>query len=91
MHNPAERTDSHKLMCAIAAALELADEEGLQSIAIPGITDEDYGLKKDEVAETIIKAIKGTKFRNIEKIILVDTDDEMIKEFQNALKKKKKK
>jgi O-acetyl-ADP-ribose deacetylase (regulator of RNase III) len=87
MHNPAERTDSHKLMCAISAALELADDEGMRSIAIPGITTEDYGLKKDEAAKTIIKAIKRTKFRSIEKIILVDTDDEMVLAFQKNLKR----
>jgi O-acetyl-ADP-ribose deacetylase len=89
MHNPAERTDSHKIMCAVAAALELADSEGMRSVAISNMCAEMGGLDKLEAAEAIIKAIKSIKYRHIEKILLIDIDDEMIAAFQKALKKQK--
>jgi O-acetyl-ADP-ribose deacetylase (regulator of RNase III) len=86
MHNPAEKTDSHKVFCAAQAALELADNEGFRSIAIPGMGTGVGGLDKQEAAKTIVKAIKQTKFQSIERILLIDIDDEMIdafKKFQN--------
>jgi O-acetyl-ADP-ribose deacetylase (regulator of RNase III) len=87
MHNPGERTDAHKVFCAAKAALELADHEGFRSIAMPGMGTGVGGLNKPEAAKTIIKAIKCVKFKSLEKIILIDIDDEMIKAFKSAMKK----
>ena len=88
MHNPAEKTDAHKVFCAAKAALELADNEGFRSIAMPGMGTGVGGLDKLEAAEAIMKAINSIKFHNIEKIMLVDIDDEMISAFSAALKNK---
>ncbi len=88
MHNPAERTDSHKVLCAAAAALELADNSGFHSIAIPGMGTGVGGLNKEEAAETIVRAINETEFHCLEKIILLDIDEEMVAAFNRALKKK---
>jgi len=87
MHNPAEKTDAHKVFCAAKAALELADQEGFKSIAMPGMGTGVGGLDKKEAARIIIKAIKQTKFQNLEKILLIDVDDEMIEAFNDALGK----
>lgn len=87
MHNPAERTDEHKVMCAVAAALELADQSGFKSIAIPGMGTGVGGLKKDEAAKVIVQAIKGSEFQSLEKIILLDIDEEMVAAFNKAVKK----
>jgi O-acetyl-ADP-ribose deacetylase (regulator of RNase III) len=86
MHNPAERTDAHKIFCAAKAALELADNEGFRSIAIPGMGTGVGGLDKKEAAKMIIRAIKQTKFKSIEKILLIDIDGEMISAFNQAVK-----
>jgi len=86
MHNPAEKTDAHKVFCAAKAALELADKKGFRSIAMPGMGTGVGGLDKLEAAKTIIKAIKKTKFQSLEKILLVDIDDEMIEAFEKVLK-----
>jgi len=86
MHNPAERTDSHKVACAVKAALELADNEGFRSIAMPGMGTGVGGLAKKESAKIIVKAIKQAKFQSIEKIILIDIDDEMANAFNEAVK-----
>ena len=86
MHNPAEKTDAHKVFCAAKAALELADKKGFRSIAMPGMGTGVGGLDKLEAAKTIVKAIKKTKFQSLEKILLVDIDDEMIEAFEKVLK-----
>jgi O-acetyl-ADP-ribose deacetylase len=86
-HNPAEKTDIHKVMCAIEASLELADSSGLRSLAIPGADFAVKGLDKEIIAKTIIGVIRKMNFKSIEKIVLLDSDDEMISAFQKALKK----
>jgi O-acetyl-ADP-ribose deacetylase (regulator of RNase III) len=85
MHNPAERTDAHKVFCATKAALELADSEGFRSIAIPGMGTGVGGLAKPEAAKAMLKAIKSVKFQSLERIILIDIDEEMVEAFEKAL------
>ena len=87
MHNPAEKTDAHKIFCAVKAALELADNEGSKSLAMPGMGTGVGGLDKSEAAKTMIKAIKETEFKNLQKIILIDIADEMVEAFEKALNK----
>lgn len=87
MHNPAELTDPHKVLCAVKAALELADKEGFKTLAMPGMGTGVGGLDKQEAANTIVKAIKEMKFKNLKKIILIDIDDEMVNAFEGALEK----
>ncbi len=89
MENPVEKTDSHKVLCAVVAALELADEQGIKSIAIPGMGTGVGRLDKKEAARIIIKAIKDFEFKSIEKIFLIDIDDEMIKAFEKAKEEEK--
>lgn len=86
MHNPSERTDAHKVLCATKAALELADECGFKSLALPGMGTGIGGLDKKEAAEIMVKAIKDMKFKCVEKIVLIDIDDEMVEAFEKALK-----
>src|SRR4030042_5617464 len=68
MHNPAEKTDIHKVLCAVQAALELADNEGFKSVALPGMGTGVGGLDKLEAAKAMLKAIKCTKFKNLQRI-----------------------
>ena len=77
MHNPSEITNAHKVLCATKAALELADEQGFKSIAMPGMGTGVGGLDKLEAARTMVKAIKETEFRNLQKIILIDIKNEI--------------
>jgi O-acetyl-ADP-ribose deacetylase (regulator of RNase III) len=89
MHNPAEKTDVHKVACAIQAALELADSEGFRILGVPGMGTGIGGVKKSEAAKTIVDAINNMRFKSIEKIILIDIDEEMVEAFQKAVKQKK--
>jgi O-acetyl-ADP-ribose deacetylase (regulator of RNase III) len=54
---------------------------------MPGMGTGVGGLDKKEAARIIVKAIKQTKFQNLEKILLIDVDDEMIEAFNDALGK----
>ncbi|MFH0870121.1 MAG: macro domain-containing protein [archaeon] len=85
MHNPAEKSDSHKVMCAVKAALELAESEGMQSIAFPGMGTGVGGLDKQEAADVMVSTIKKAKLKCIGKIILIDIDDEMVAAFEKAM------
>jgi O-acetyl-ADP-ribose deacetylase len=89
MHEPAEKTDAHKVSCAIEAALSLADSEGFRSLAIPGMGTGVGGLPQAESARIIVRAIKKMKFSSIERIILVDIDEKMVSCFEKELKRKK--
>jgi O-acetyl-ADP-ribose deacetylase len=88
MHEPAERTDPHKVACAVEAALELADKEGCRSVAMPGMGTGIGGLDKAEAAKAMIGAIKKMRFQNIEKIFLTDIDEEMVAALEKEIKKK---
>ena len=87
MHNPGERTDAHKVLSAARAALEEAEKQGFQSLAIPGMGTGVGGLDKSEAARTIMKVINETSFKSLKKIILTDIDQEMVDAFETAAKK----
>jgi O-acetyl-ADP-ribose deacetylase (regulator of RNase III) len=89
MHEPAEKTDIHKVKCAVQAALEIADNKGMKSIAFPGMGTGVGGVRKEDAAKTMLSAMKEMKFHSIENIYLVDIEDEMIEAFQKALKGKR--
>jgi len=54
---------------------------------MPGMGTGVGGLDKLEAARTMVKAIKETEFRNLQKIILIDIDNEMVEAFERAVKK----
>jgi len=89
MHNPAEKTDTHKVMCAVKAALELAESEGMLSIAFPGMGTGVGGLDKQEAAKVMVDTIRKAKLKCVEKIILIDIDDDMVAAFEKAMNIKK--
>jgi O-acetyl-ADP-ribose deacetylase len=90
MHNPAEKTDTHKVSWAVTAALELADAKEMRTVGLPGMGTGVGGVKKDEAAKVMVDTIKKMKFHSVEKIVLIDVDDEMVEAFQEALETKKK-
>jgi len=89
MHNPGERTDAHKVLCAVKAALELADKSGFKSLAMPSMGTGVGGVDKAEAAHTILKAINDTSFKSLKRIILVDIDEELVNAFNSELEELK--
>ncbi len=89
MERPAMSIPPENVFKATSGALEEADKNGFKKIAIPGLGTGVGGVDKKTAAELMIKAILEFKPKNLKKVILVDIDPEMVKEFQIALSQKK--
>ena len=85
MHNPVEKTDSYKIKWAIEAALDIANREKFKTIAIPGMGTGVGKFDKNESAQIIVSTIRETKFEILERIYLVDINDEMVEAFNDAV------
>ena len=84
MHDPASKIDAYDIECAMIATLEIADKNKFRDIAIPGFCSNNFSKK--ECAKTMINCIKRATFEHVEKITLIDIDEEMVEEFNKALK-----
>ena len=86
MERPAMSTTIEKVKKAILAALKMADEKGLESLAFPGMGTGVGGLSSKEGADAFREAIteymKKKGFRNLKKIYLVAFTEDLFKEFE---------
>jgi O-acetyl-ADP-ribose deacetylase (regulator of RNase III) len=78
IESPFGKTDQHKIKCAVEAALELAEKEGFEQVAMVGMGVGSEGLTYLQSAKTMIKAIKAFKTEKIQEVILVDLNQEMV-------------
>ena len=85
MENPAEKTDEHKVKCAMEVALELADKQGFHKIAFPGMGTGVGGLDKKKAAKVMIECIKKFEAKNLEDVLLVDIDEDMVKAWEDEV------
>ena len=85
MEQPAMRISSENVYKATKAALELAEKQGLRSIAIPGMGTGVGGVPCNEAAEKMIQAIQEFKGKSLERVVLVDVDEEMVGEWRKQL------
>ncbi len=84
MKRPAMRIGVKNVMLATQAALRLANEMGLSSIAIPGMGTGVGGVSHRKAAETIVKIAKEFE-DSFETIFLIDRNKEMIDSFNGSL------
>ena len=84
MKRPAMRIGVENVMLATQAALRLAKEMGLSSIAIPGMGTGVGGVSHRKAAEAIVKIAKEFE-DSFETIFLVDRNKEMIDSFNGSL------
>ena len=84
MKRPAMRIGVENVRLATQAALRLAKEMGLSSIAIPGMGTGVGGVSHRKAAETIVKMAKEFE-DSFETIFLVDRNKEMIDSFNGSL------
>ncbi len=71
---------------ALSQALRLAEELGLETLAIPGMAP--GGLfEPSAMAAAVIGAIKGHEAESLAKIVLADEDDETVAAYIEALEK----
>jgi len=86
MEEPAMRTTEEKVRASVKAALELADTEGFNTIAFPGMGTGVGRVPKDVSARAMIDEIRNFQAKNLKKVLLVDLDEDMVKEWEKALK-----
>ncbi len=86
MEEPAMRTSEEKVRKSVRAAMELAEKEGFSSIAFPGMGTGVGRVPQSVSARAMVEEIKSFKAGKIERVILVDIDEDMVKEWEKALK-----
>jgi len=79
------RTKIEYIKIATKAALKLANELEIKTIAIPGMGTGVGGIAFDDAAEAMLEIIRDFEDK-FEKIYLVDRSKDMINSFQKYLK-----
>lgn len=79
MPRPAMKIDSQNVALATQAALTLADEQGIASLAIPGMGTGVGGVAHIEAAAVMVQAIRAFRPKSLQSVILVDVDVAMVK------------
>ncbi len=85
MEEPAMPTNEEKVRRAVRASLELADRLGIKVLAMPGMGTGVGRLPKETAAKVMMEKIKGFIPNSLERVILVDVDEEMVKAWHNNL------
>ena len=83
--NDNKSDEENKLKNCYINSLNLAEINGIKSIAFPNISTGIYKFPKDKAAEIAIKTIKEYPSKIIEKIIFVCFDDENFQLYQAIL------
>jgi len=87
MEEPAMRTTEEKVRRATRAALQLADRSGFRSVAFPGMGTGVGRVPKDVAAMAMLEEIRSFEAKSLERVVLVDLDEEMVQEWKKALEK----
>ncbi len=85
MEEPAMRTTREKVSLATRAALKLADELCFRSIAMPGMGTGVGRVPKEVAAKAMVDEIRRFEAKCLERVLLVDLDEEMVEEWKKAL------
>ena len=88
METPAEKAMDYNVEMAVRGALLLADDQGFKTIAMPGMGTGVGDFPKDKAAEIMIAEIKKMNPINLQKVVLIDIDEELVKAWQKELVKK---
>ncbi|MFA5188899.1 MAG: macro domain-containing protein [Patescibacteria group bacterium] len=88
MVSPAEKAQGYNVEMAVRGALHLADDFKFKSIAMPGIGTGIGNFPKKDAAKVMIDEIRKFEPINLEKVILIDLDEELVKDWEAQLKKK---
>ncbi len=86
MEEPAMRTTEEKVRKAVRAALGLADDLCFKVIAFPGMGTGVGRVPKEVAAKAMVEEIRNFSPRCLERVVLVDLDEEMVKEWEKAVK-----
>lgn len=88
MERPAMPTTKEKVYLATKAALDCAEQAGVESIVLPGMGTGVGGVSFEGAAEAMIKALKefAPAARSLKKIVLCDLNKEMADAWARALR-----
>ncbi len=89
MEQPAMRIPPENVALATRAALTLADEQGLASVALPGMGTGVGGVAQTDAADRMIREIKSFQPKTLRAVILIDVDPEMVEAWQGTLVKQR--
>jgi len=81
MEQGSSPTTVEKVRLAAQAILDCAEENNLESVAIPGLGTGVGKVPKDQAAKIMVETIKAHK-GNIKKVILIDEDVELVEQFK---------
>ncbi len=85
MPQPAMRIPAENVALATSAALELADERGFESIALPGMGTGVGGVDPNDAAMRMIREVQRYSPVTLKTVILVDIDPAMVSAWRLAL------
>lgn len=86
MPGPGERIPVQNVALATKAALALADEQGFESIAIPGMGTGVGGVAHADAARVMVEAVRSFAPRALKTVVLVDVDPAMVEAWQDAMR-----
>ncbi|MDD5341098.1 MAG: macro domain-containing protein [Patescibacteria group bacterium] len=86
--SPTDTAKPYDVAMAVSGALLLADDKGFKTIAMPGMGTGVGNFPIKDAAKVMIAEIKKFKPINLEKIILIDENDELAKAWKDELEKK---
>ena len=84
MKQPAMKIKKENVEFATRAALRLASEKKIKTIAIPGMGTGVGGVLLDDAAKVMVKVAREYE-KNFEKIILIGFNDELVNAFKKYL------
>lgn len=85
MPQPGMAIPATNVALATRAALRLADEKGLASIAIPGMGTGVGGVAHADAAKLMVQEIRAFRPKSLRSVILVDVDTTMIEAWNGNL------
>lgn len=85
MPQPAMRIPAKNVGLATRAALRLADEKAVESLAMPGMGTGVGGVAPADAAAAMLREIKAFSAQTLRVVILVDVDPAMVDAWQQQL------
>jgi len=84
MAEPGQRIPVQNVALATKAALTLADEKGIESIAIPGMGTGVGGVAPGDAARVMLDIVQAFQPRKLKTVVLVDVDPQMVAAWRDA-------
>lgn len=86
--SPTDTAEPYNVAMSVQGALILADDKGFKIIAMPGMGTGVGSFPIKDAAKVMITEIKKFKPINLDKVILIDENDELCKAWKDEFEKK---